>query len=292
MAKDAYYFSHDSNARNDPKIKALRKKYGLAGYAKYFIIIEMLRESDNYELPCKDYIFECIADEFNEQSTNVQQTFNDLVNVFELIQTDGQKFWSEALKNRMSFKDHIREQAKKAGKASAEKRRNINDVSIEIQRTVNERSTDVQQTFNECSTKKERKKERKKEVKEEKEEKENGNNITADNFVFEEPKDKEYVKFFLNEIDPMASSYLIEKLTAYETDGFEPSAIKLAIEKALENNVRSYNYISKILVSWRNEGLFTKESILAAEKIRQANIKTSRQKAEEPEDYYKNVPRI
>ena len=30
--KDAYFFSHDCNARNDPKILALRSVYGAEGY--------------------------------------------------------------------------------------------------------------------------------------------------------------------------------------------------------------------------------------------------------------------
>ena len=42
MAKDAYYFSHDANARLDPKNQAMICKYGMAGYGMYWIIIEML----------------------------------------------------------------------------------------------------------------------------------------------------------------------------------------------------------------------------------------------------------
>lgn len=30
--KDAYFFAHDCNARNDPKILALRSVYGAEGY--------------------------------------------------------------------------------------------------------------------------------------------------------------------------------------------------------------------------------------------------------------------
>ena len=48
--KDAYYFSHDSNARNDIKILRLRRSLGLEGYGIYFCLIEMLREQDDYKM--------------------------------------------------------------------------------------------------------------------------------------------------------------------------------------------------------------------------------------------------
>lgn len=38
------YFPHDQNARNDPAIVKLRRKYGWEGYGIYFAIIEILHE--------------------------------------------------------------------------------------------------------------------------------------------------------------------------------------------------------------------------------------------------------
>ena len=49
MSKDAYYFKHDAHARHDPKIRALINKYGLDGYGKFWVIIEMLREETTYK---------------------------------------------------------------------------------------------------------------------------------------------------------------------------------------------------------------------------------------------------
>ena len=46
--KDAYYFSHDSNMWNDPKIIKVRRKHGIAGYGLVNRLNEMLRnEKDN-----------------------------------------------------------------------------------------------------------------------------------------------------------------------------------------------------------------------------------------------------
>ena len=59
--KDAYYFSHDSNARNDEKIMAMRSVYGLPGYAMYFMIVEILREQSNYKIKDGKYKFDIIS---------------------------------------------------------------------------------------------------------------------------------------------------------------------------------------------------------------------------------------
>lgn len=47
MAKDTFYFQHDYNARNDPKILELRSEYGMEGYGVYWCIIETLAEDEN-----------------------------------------------------------------------------------------------------------------------------------------------------------------------------------------------------------------------------------------------------
>ena len=44
----AVYFSHDEDARNDPKVMKLRAKYGMEGYGCYFAMLEMFSsESGN-----------------------------------------------------------------------------------------------------------------------------------------------------------------------------------------------------------------------------------------------------
>ena len=49
MAKNqSYYFSHDINASNDPKIAAM------ISYAWWWILIEKLAAADDYKLPLKN----------------------------------------------------------------------------------------------------------------------------------------------------------------------------------------------------------------------------------------------
>lgn len=42
------WFRHDTDMRNDPKVKALRRKFGLPGYAVYVMTIETMADSDGF----------------------------------------------------------------------------------------------------------------------------------------------------------------------------------------------------------------------------------------------------
>ena len=51
MKKDAFYFPHFSNARNDAKLVKLRRVMGIEGYGMYFLLLEVLREQTEFKLP-------------------------------------------------------------------------------------------------------------------------------------------------------------------------------------------------------------------------------------------------
>jgi hypothetical protein len=109
MAKEAYYFSHDSNARNDPKIIKLRMKLGMSGYGIFWAIVEMLRDEDGYSMH-KDY--ESIAFALNEQS----QTIKSVIEDFELFDISSNKFCSNSLNQRMELMEAKSRNGKKAAK--------------------------------------------------------------------------------------------------------------------------------------------------------------------------------
>lgn len=71
MAKNqSYYFSHDINASNDPKIAAMISELGMISYAWWWILIEKLAAADDYKLPLKKYTFVALDNELkmnNEQ---------------------------------------------------------------------------------------------------------------------------------------------------------------------------------------------------------------------------------
>lgn len=51
MANAAYWFKHDSNAKDDHKIMLLMDQLGLEGYGIYWVLIETLREQEGYRYP-------------------------------------------------------------------------------------------------------------------------------------------------------------------------------------------------------------------------------------------------
>lgn len=121
MAKEAYYFSHDSNARQDPKVLAMMSVYGPKGYGWYWILVEMMREQDGYTLSLQGkYSFNAIAMQMHTTSNEAEQFVHDCIDEFELFESDGQVFWSNSLLRRMEMKEQISQKRKKA----AEKRWN------------------------------------------------------------------------------------------------------------------------------------------------------------------------
>ena len=120
--KDAYYFKHDSNARNDPKIKSLINKYGLKGYGWFWVVIEMLREAERYKLDDKKYIWEALAEQMKVDVKEVRQFIKDCVEEFELLEANDHCFFSASLLKRMLELDTIREKRRDAALKSWENR--------------------------------------------------------------------------------------------------------------------------------------------------------------------------
>lgn len=75
--KDAYYFPHFSNARNDRRIKRLDKEFGHEGYSVFFRMLEVLRDQTDFTYPLAD--IDLLADECST-STEVLE---------KIIQTSG-----------------------------------------------------------------------------------------------------------------------------------------------------------------------------------------------------------
>ena len=105
--KEAYYFSHDSNARNDGRILNLRIKHGMRGYGIFWSIIEMLRDENSYKMRLE---CERIAFELHEDSEVIKSVIND----FDLFKIKDGLFWSESLLRRMKLKDEKSNKARQS----------------------------------------------------------------------------------------------------------------------------------------------------------------------------------
>ncbi len=117
QVKTTNYFPHDANARHDEKIIRMRMRHGAAGYGVYFMILERLREENNY-MSAKDY--NMIAFDLRVDAAMVKSVVEDF-GLF-VFTDDGKYFYSESFSRRMNAKDAQRKTRAEAGKAAAQKR--------------------------------------------------------------------------------------------------------------------------------------------------------------------------
>lgn len=97
---NADYFKHDSDMRNDPKIKALRVKFGLAGYALWCMILETLADADGFCIPWDEQSIELYAGDFVSDAETLVSAAEYMKKV-KLIQIEGEKLWCEKLSERL-----------------------------------------------------------------------------------------------------------------------------------------------------------------------------------------------
>lgn len=91
MKKDAYYFPHFSNARNDSKLIKLRRVLGIEGYGLYFMLLEVLREQTNFKFPILG--IEDLAYEWHISKEKIASVIKD----FDLFEIHDNKFFSSKL---------------------------------------------------------------------------------------------------------------------------------------------------------------------------------------------------
>ena len=130
--KDAYYFSHDANARHDPNISEMRADYGSEGYGWYWIIIEMMREQADYKLKlCKCNAF---AMQMQCENDAAKKFIDDCLKRYELFTTDGEYFWSESLIRRMKMKEEKSEKARQSALSRWENTDDANAMRTQCER--------------------------------------------------------------------------------------------------------------------------------------------------------------
>lgn len=105
MSKDAYYFSHDSNAKDDPKCTMLIEQLGLEGYGIFWVLIEILRDQPNYKYPVA--LISALARKYNTTAEKMKT----VVNGYGLFEVDEKDFFSLSLLNRMGKYTEKRDKA-------------------------------------------------------------------------------------------------------------------------------------------------------------------------------------
>lgn len=112
MTKDAYYFSHDANAQQDPKIIRLVMELGMQGYGIFWSVVEHLRNDEDYKLNLSD----CSAIAF--QSHCDAKDVERVITEFDLFEvSENEDFWSKSLLIRMQEMNVKRDKARASANA-------------------------------------------------------------------------------------------------------------------------------------------------------------------------------
>jgi hypothetical protein len=96
-----HFFYHDVLARNDQKIKMVRVRYGFKGYAVYFMLLEVLAETEGVKIDTSNEdLMMCIADDFRIEYQELLG-FIDYFQKIGLILEDGNFIYSQRLSDHM-----------------------------------------------------------------------------------------------------------------------------------------------------------------------------------------------
>ncbi len=123
--KDAYYFQHDANARHDPKLLMLAKECGMAGIGRWWCLVEILREQEDYTFDISEkHNMKALKHELSFETEDDLNTFLDeLVELCLIRRFDG-KIFSHALLNRMGKLEAVRRARAEGGKKGGRPRKN------------------------------------------------------------------------------------------------------------------------------------------------------------------------
>jgi len=97
---NADWFSHDTDLRDNLKIKAVRAKYGLEGYAIFVMLLEVLADAENFILEENDFQVEMLAGDFRIDSAVLAEMIDYIVNIG-LLQRENWSLFSRHLIERM-----------------------------------------------------------------------------------------------------------------------------------------------------------------------------------------------
>ncbi len=98
MKKDAYYFSHDGNAQDDPKMIFLIEEMGMEGVGIFWCLIEKLRSEKDFTLQISD--INAFALRWHTTAEKVLK----VIKCYKLFKIDDDLFFSERLKHSMNEK--------------------------------------------------------------------------------------------------------------------------------------------------------------------------------------------
>jgi hypothetical protein len=137
--KEGYYFPHYSMARNDRKVRRLRKELGVEGYGIFMMLLEILRDQPDLSYPM------CDIDLLESEIGTSQAKIEAVVQGYELFHINTEHFFSPKLIEYLEPYFKARDQRSIAGQKSGQSRRLKALLPTSDERVLNGRSTFVEQ---------------------------------------------------------------------------------------------------------------------------------------------------
>jgi hypothetical protein len=100
---NADWFSHDCDMRNDKKILAIRRKYGLTGYAVYAMILETLTDCNHFRYKWDELNKELMAADFIVERALFDEMMVYMIETLQLFVVEDGYLISDKLIERMQF---------------------------------------------------------------------------------------------------------------------------------------------------------------------------------------------
>jgi len=238
--KETFYFSHDSNAREDPKIVAMRSVYGWEGYGWYWLLIEMMRDQQDYCLDLSGkYVFNAFALQMHCTEEKAKQFITDCIEGFDLFESDGDSFWSNSLIRRMEKKEEKSQKARQSANARWNKKSDANAMQTQCDTNAIKENKVKESKVNTTTPISPPK-----------------NNSSPDGFDTDslESCGGEVFKAFESEFGRPLSSMEYQKIAEW-LDKFSNELVLHALKIAIMGNNRSLRYIDGILTKWQGSGV-------------------------------------
>ena len=97
---DADYFPHDNDMRNNLKVRAVRQRHGLEGYAVWCMLIETLTGRDNFTLEVDELTVEMLAGDYGVPAESLQSMLESFRRL-KLINPEPEIIFAPGLLERM-----------------------------------------------------------------------------------------------------------------------------------------------------------------------------------------------
>ena len=130
MKIDTFYFSHDSNAMDDPKIVRLIDSLGMEGYGTFWALIELLRNQPTLTYPIESAIYK-----YRQWNTSIDK-IKACILKFGLFEIQEEIFFSLYLNKRMELADKKRQKYVEAGRKGGLKRTLNQPITSDAKATV------------------------------------------------------------------------------------------------------------------------------------------------------------